>query len=108
MWGLVIILLWLCLIILVNFADEINMMAFLYICIINFYFIYKINFFKNIYISLRSILILISIPSCIMWYVFITNNYFLKIEPANYFTVVFSMFLYFYGFIFLLSEFNKS
>ena len=108
MWGLIIVLLWGILIVLGNYADEINVISFSYICTINLYLTYKINFFKNIHIPLYLILILICIPSFIMWYVFITNNYFLEIEPSNYLTVVFIMFLYFYGFIYLLSEFSKS
>lgn len=107
MWGLVIILLWFCLIVLVNYANEINDTSFLYICNINFYFIYKINLFKNVYLSLRIILILISISSCIMWYVFITNNYFLKIEPTSSFTVVFVMFLYLYILLYIFLEFSE-
>ena len=106
MWELAILLLWFLFLILIN-SDEFSVTEFLCICNINFYFIYKINFHKNVYVSLRLILLLICIPSCIMWYVFITNNYFLKIEPAPYITVVYIMFFYFYIFLYLFSEFKK-
>lgn len=105
MYGLLLISLWACFIFIISFTEEVDTKNFFYFCSFIFYLTYYINTLNNINMSLRTVLLLLLIPSFIMWYAFITDNYFLKVEPISYWKVTFSMFLYFYIFIYLLSEY---
>jgi hypothetical protein len=99
--AIVLLIVWICFIFLVSCAEEVNSIAFLYVSSVTLCLTYLINTFKNIYMSLQVSLVLLTIPSFIFWYLFITYNYFLRINPISYETVVFIMFAYFYILIYL-------
>jgi hypothetical protein len=102
------IMAWMSFILLVSLAEEVNLLAFLYVSSIILYITYYINNdFKNINMSLQVTIFFLTIPSSIYWYVFIQYNYFLRIKPFSYSSVVFIMFTYFYILMYIFFESHK-
>ena len=92
---------WVFFIFLISCAEKVNSIDFFYFSSIMIWFTYLINTFKNIYLSLRVNVILLTIPSLIFWYLFITYNYFLKINSISHEIMFVLMFAYFYILIYL-------
>lgn len=103
--GFLLFLFWICFIVFLSFAEEIDTNAFLYLFSIILYLTYYINNYKKaIKMTLKLTLLFLLIPSFLYWYFIIIENFFLKVEPISYSTLIFSMFSYFYFFIYCFSE----
>lgn len=105
MYGSFLLLIWICFIIFISCAEHVDHPAYLYMSSILFYLTYYLNVLKRIRMSLQVTLLLLTIPSCLLWHVFITYNYYLRITVIPYEYVVFVMFMYFYIIIYLFSEY---
>jgi hypothetical protein len=92
---------WVFFIVLISCAEKVNSMYFFYFSSIMIWFTYLINTFKNIYLSLKVNSVLLTMPSFIFWYLFITYNDFLKINSISYEIVFILMSAYFYILIYL-------
>jgi hypothetical protein len=95
---------WVFFIVLISCAEKVNSMYFFYFSSIMIWFTYLINTFKNIYLSLKVNSVLLTMPSFIFWYLFITYNDFLKINSISYEIVFILMSAYFYILIYLFLE----
>ena len=98
-------LFWGAFIILVSCGEEVDIFAYSYCSSIILYLTYYANTYQQYKLSLQMSIILFTLPSCLLWYVIITYNYFLKVFPFSYHLIVAIMFTYFYVFIYLFSEY---
>lgn len=101
-------LIWISFVIFMSCAEYVDHPAYFYMSSILFYLTYYLNDLKQIHMSLQVTLLLLTIPSCLLWYVFITYNYYLRIFVIPYEYVVFVMFMYFYIMIYLFSEYTNT
>lgn len=107
MYGSCLLLTWICFVVCMSCAEHVDHPAYFYMSSILFYLTYYLNNLKRINMTLQVTLLLLTIPSCLLWHVFITYNYYLRITVIPYEYVVFVMFIYFYIMIYLFSEFSQ-
>lgn len=70
-------------------------------CLVTLY-----NFFKPTILSNKLAIILLTIPSCIFWYIAFVYNNFLCINPLDDFLIVTLLFFYVYILIYVFWEIN--
>jgi hypothetical protein len=106
MYGSFLLLIWINFVAFMSCAEHVDHPAYFYMSSIVLYLTYYLNNLKQIYMSLQITLLFLTIPSCLLWHVFITYNYYLRITVIPYEQVVFVMFMYFYIMIYLFSEYS--
>ena len=92
----------------VSYSEEFNQYQYFLVSNIMFCLTYLYNQFSYVNISLRVILLLVNIPSLILWYVAFVYNDFLAINPIPYEILVTLFFIYTYLILYIIlnSELN--
>ena len=75
---------WTCFIILMSFSEELELLHYILFSGSMFYFTYLYNQVEPIKVSLQVIIMLITIPSSISWYIVFVYNDFLCLTPLNH------------------------
>ena len=94
----------------VSYSEEFNQYQYFLVSNLMFCLTYLYNQFSYVKISLRVTLLLINIPSLILWYVAFVYNDFLAINPIPYEILAFLFFTYTYLILYIIlnSELNKN
>ena len=78
------VIIWGCFILLVSYSEEFNLYQYLFSSNLMFGLTYFYNQISCVNLSLRTSLLLLNIPSSILWYITFVYNDFLAINPIPY------------------------
>ena len=76
------------------------------IALITFYLTWLDNIIKPKNMTLRTIVIFVSIPSIIFWFIADRYNFFLSLNPINEIIFNITQILYFYILVYIISEYD--
>lgn len=78
------VLIWSCFILLVSYSEEFNLYQYFFFSNFMLGLTYLYNQISYVNLSLRTTLLLLNIPSLILWYITFVYNDFLAINPISY------------------------
>lgn len=101
------ITIWVSFIIIISLFQELTSLDYFLANIVTFCFTYLYNVVNITTISLKTVILIFSIPSFLFWYVAFVYNDFLSLTPLKFEAFISLLFVYIYITLFILCKYKR-